>query len=70
MYLYQIYHLEGVYLVAWASSEELFSDIKANTLSAQGEIFYLLPGEEWAAKDVVEDFCLKLSRSTPISRSW
>ena len=61
VYLYQIYHLEGVYLVAWASSEELFSDIKANTLSAQGEIFYLLPGEEWAAKDVVEDFCLKLS---------
>ena len=61
VYLYQIYHLEGVYLVAWASSEELSSDIKANTLSAQGEIFYLLPGEEWAAKDVVEDFCLKLS---------
>lgn len=61
VYLYQIYHLEGVYLVAWASSEELFSDLKANTLSAQGEIFYLLPGEEWAAKDVVEDFCLKLS---------
>ena len=61
VYLYQAYHFDGVYLVAWASGDELFSGIKANTLSAQGEIVYLQPGEVRAVKDVAEDFCLELS---------
>lgn len=61
VYLYQAYHFDGVYLVAWASGDGLFSGIKANTLSAQGEIVYLQPGEVRAVKDVAEDFCLELS---------
>ncbi len=60
VYLYQVYYSEGVYLAAWASGDELFLDIKANTLSAQGEIQYLMPGEKGKPTGTSEKFYLEL----------
>lgn len=45
VYLYQIYQADGVYLAAWISCQALFSDIQSNSLSPQGAIYYIVPGE-------------------------
>lgn len=41
LYLYQVYRVDNITLAAWVSCDALFFPIKANSLSPQGDIFYL-----------------------------
>lgn len=62
-YLYQVYHVEGVYLAAWVSCDALFSEIKTNSLSPKGEISYLLPGTDAGLPEQVTDAVFRMEFS-------